>query len=165
MRALLLIFFMCGSFTCSSQKDTVLKKIKDPLTGLITRETLFKQYPEWQEAMNRYEPDSLITESFGKDLNIDIEIFFGTWCSDSRRDVPRFFKILDKTQFVQPEKVKLWAVDRTKKLNNGLTEKRQIEFVATFIIFMDGKEIGRIVEQPETSLEEDILNICTTDIQ
>jgi len=30
---------------------------------------------------------------------IKIECFMGTWCEDSRREVPRFYKILDQIKF------------------------------------------------------------------
>ena len=161
MGKLALLFIITASTICYSQEDTAVKRIQSPPTGLITRDSLFLQFPEWQKNMVSYEPDTMLIDSLGKDHDIDVEIFFGTWCSDSRREVPRFFKILDESGFVQPQRVKLWAVDRSKKLKSGLTDKRNIEFVATFIFFQDDKEIGRIVEQPDMSLEGDILKIIS----
>jgi hypothetical protein len=40
-----------------------------------------------------------------------------------------------------------------------LTQARRIERVPTFIVYGDGREIGRIVETPEGSLEEHLVKI------
>ncbi|MDX2003366.1 MAG: thioredoxin family protein [Chitinophagales bacterium] len=86
-------------------------------------------------------------------------IFMGTWCSDSRREVPRFYKVLDN--LVIPEvQTKLIFVDRSKDDGNGEATKYQIVKVPTFIITNErGKELGRIVESPAQSLEKDICRI------
>jgi hypothetical protein len=161
MKYLILLFVIIGIVSCSSQKEDTSDTIKEPPKGAISREALFTEFPAWADEMERYRPDSLLIDSLRQDYDIDIEIFFGTWCSDSRREVPRFFKILDQSQFVKPDRVKLWAVDKSKKLENNLAEKRDIEYVATFIFLRDGKEIGRIIERPQESLELDILRIIT----
>jgi len=38
-------------------------------------------------------------------------------------------------------------------------EKQKIEKIPTFIFIMNGKEIGRIIESPNESLEKDMLKI------
>jgi hypothetical protein len=38
-------------------------------------------------------------------------------------------------------------------------EELKVERVPTFIFYRDGKEIGRIIENPKTSLIEDFLEI------
>ena len=87
-----------------------------------------------------------------------IKTVLGTWCSDSRKEVPRFIKILDFIGF--PEDKNLFVnVDRDMKGLRNEVENLNIEFVPTFIIFEDGKEIGRIVETPEESLEADLISI------
>ncbi len=82
----------------------------------------------------------------------------GTWCSDSRREVPRFKKILDLLNY-PAEKVKIFAVNRDKKIEKEDISGLRIEFVPTFIFYSDGKETGRIVETPYKSLEADMLKI------
>ena len=89
---------------------------------------------------------------------VDVTIFFGGWCSDSKREVPRFLKLADEAG-IPKERIKLYALDRTKKSNDGLTEKYNIEWVPTFIFLKQGEEIGRITESPRTTLEADVLTI------
>jgi thiol-disulfide isomerase/thioredoxin len=94
----------------------------------------------------------------GVEEGVDVTIFFGAWCSDSRREVPRFLRLADASGLPE-SRIKLYALDRTKKSGDGLTEKFGIERIPTFIFLKDGKEIGRITESPKTTLEADVLTI------
>jgi hypothetical protein len=85
-------------------------------------------------------------------------VFFGAWCSDSERDLPRFLKIADGAG-LPPAKITLYSLDRTKKSPDGLTARYGIEFVPTFIVLKDGVEVGRITESPRVSVEADLLTI------
>ena len=86
-----------------------------------------------------------------------ILVVFGYWCPDSQRNVPRFFTIMWKAQ--NPNiSYELIPVARGK---NKLREKLNIKRIPTFIIYRNGKEIGRIVENPKKTLEEDLAEILT----
>ena len=85
-------------------------------------------------------------------------VFLGTWCSDSQREVPRFLKAADEAG-IPPESIKLYALDRTKKSDDGLTEQYRIERVPTFIFLKNGEEIGRIIEVPQVNVEADMVMI------
>ncbi len=92
-----------------------------------------------------------------------IKIVMGTWCSDSRREVPRFYKLLDELKLVD-EEITLINVDRMKKVPEINMDDLNILLVPTFIIYRGGKEIGRIVETPIETLEKDLLNILSNSI-
>jgi len=85
-------------------------------------------------------------------------VFLGTWCGDSRREVPRFLKIADSAG-IPMDLITLYGLDRSKKSPDGLEEEYRIEFVPTFVALAGGKEIGRIVEKPQVSMEADMLMI------
>ena len=53
----------------------------------------------------------------------------------------------------------LITLDRDKKSGLGLEDGKNIHHVPTIIIYKKGKELGRIIESPIESLEEDIFNI------
>jgi thiol-disulfide isomerase/thioredoxin len=90
--------------------------------------------------------------------SIDVLVIFGTWCSDSHREVPRFLKIADSIGMTS-ERVRLYAVDRSKKDDDGLSARYHIERVPTFIFLKRGEEVGRITESPRTTMEGDMLTI------
>jgi hypothetical protein len=94
----------------------------------------------------------------GLQNDIRYVIVAGTWCGDSKRELPRMFKILDSAG-ISDSKVTLFGVDRSKRSDDGITEQYAIHRVPTFIVLRNGSEIGRIVESPVGTLEEDLLEI------
>lgn len=107
-------------------------------------------YKPGQEAMSALE--ELGTEG------LSIKIVLGTWCPDSRREVPRFMKILDLWQF-PGDMLILIGVDNSKLAPVGGYEQLDIQRVPTFIIYKNNVEAGRIIENPAASLEQDMVNI------
>jgi len=93
-------------------------------------------------------------------LNKRITIVWGSWCSDSKLHVPHFYQVLKEIGFPRSE-VSLIGVDRDKKAESGSVEHLNIEKVPTFIVFDGDMELGRIVEQPTATLEEDLLQLLT----
>jgi thiol-disulfide isomerase/thioredoxin len=93
--------------------------------------------------------------------SVEVLIFIGTWCSDSKREVPRFLKIADRVG-IPAERIKLYGVDRTKRSTDGLPQQYDIQLIPTLIFLREGAEIGRITEAPRTSMEADILSILAT---
>ena len=85
-------------------------------------------------------------------------VFFGSWCGDSKREVPRFMKIADRAG-IPAERLRLEGLDRAKQSPDGLAGGYDIVRVPTFIVLRGGKEVGRIVEHPVGTLEGDLLNI------
>jgi thiol-disulfide isomerase/thioredoxin len=91
---------------------------------------------------------------------VTIKIVMGTWCPDSRREVPRFMRIIDTWQF-PVSNITFIGVDNAKLSPVGEYTGLGIEWVPTFIIFKNNIEKGRIIENPKTSLEQDMVNILT----
>lgn len=53
----------------------------------------------------------------------------------------------------------MWALDRKKHHENNYHEKYNIKRVPTYIFEENGQEIGRIIENPDSTIEADILRI------
>jgi thiol-disulfide isomerase/thioredoxin len=72
--------------------------------------------------------------------------------------VSAFFKILDlaDTPLLQPA---YFGVPEAKDKRAPYTEGKDIVKLPTFIVFVDGREAGRIVETPQRSVEEDLVRI------
>ncbi|QNJ97962.1 thioredoxin family protein [Constantimarinum furrinae] len=141
---------------------------KSPLLlGKINKEGLSENsYADWfQKNYDEYSPDQQIIDALKNELkSYTITAFMGTWCGDSKREIPRFYKILEAADFPL-ERLTLIAVDKErtayKQSPGGEEEGLNIHRVPTFIFFSKGKEINRIIESPVVSLEQDIANILT----
>jgi thiol-disulfide isomerase/thioredoxin len=118
-------------------------------------------YDSWyRKGFEEYVPDEKIMEEL-KNIDISdysITIVMGTWCPDSRREVPRFMKIIDMWGFPQ-ERIKFIGVDINKMAPLVDYPALDIERVPTFIFYINNSEKGRIIEVPLTSLEQDTRNI------
>ncbi len=115
---------------------------------------------------NGYQPDSGAISSLKK-LNlkgISVQIYLGTWCGDSKREVPRFLKLMDQMAFSQKQ-IQMIALGGSDSLYKQSPQHEEagkgIFRVPVFIIYRDGVEINRINEFPVSSLEKDILAILS----
>ncbi|MEA2042095.1 MAG: thioredoxin family protein [Bacteroidota bacterium] len=90
----------------------------------------------------------------------EIKIILGSWCSDSRREVPRFLKIMETVDFPD-NKITIYGVDRKMKSDVKAISTIGFTRVPTFIFYKGKKEVGRIIERPEMTLEEDLLLILS----
>jgi thiol-disulfide isomerase/thioredoxin len=87
-------------------------------------------------------------------------LVMGTWCGDTHREIPRFYRILDEMG-VSDQSITLIAVDRTMQADGLDLEDLEIERIPTFIFYKKGKEVGRIVENARETLEDDMLLILS----
>lgn len=132
-----------------------------PLVGHVTRDEL-ENYDTWKTLRAEdYSPDAAAVQTIAdKWRGIRVLVILGTWCKDSKRDLPRFFKIADLAK-LRLDGVTFVAVDRTKKDAEGLTQTHKVERVPTFVFFRGDTEVGRVIERPTTTLEADIAAILT----
>lgn len=142
---------------------------QDILINVCTREALvtFPQFKEMYEPLySAYLPDSATMIQLKKLVkNERIKVVLGTWCGDSKVYVPNFFKVLDLIQFKE-KNMEIIAVDGHKKAENGVIDGLDIQSVPTFIVYdKKGKELGRIVEHPKTTLEGDLLAILQRNLK
>jgi hypothetical protein len=157
----LLLISLVGLISCSPKLASQKIVINDTemLFGNITKTQLYYDFPEWGEEEQFYQPiQNIIGQINNYKHEVNVIIFLGTWCGDSRNNVPAFFKTVGQNKNIS---YKIWAVDRQKKLENNLPEQYNIERVPTFVFEIDGQEIGRIVENPQNSMEEDVLEILS----
>ena len=131
------------------------------LVGVTTRQAIEEAVPGWPEATAEAD---LFEEDAGALAGVppgaDVTVFLGTWCSDSRREVPRFWRALDQAQRSGrslPFEVEYVAVDREKEEPAERIGPAGVEYVPTFIVRRDGQEVGRIVESSPGGIERDLL--------
>lgn len=122
-------------------------------------------YAQWYNpGYQNYAPNPAIEAQLKQQntASISIKIVFGSWCGDSKRELPRMMKLLDKINF-PAQKISLIGVDNadsTYKQSPGREDRGLNVFrVPTFIVYENGVEINRINESPVESLERDLLKI------
>ena len=132
------------------------------LLGQCRRERLQeKPYDDW--FVKNYDEYKIDSATAGK-LKLSLRgkhfvIFMGTWCGDSRREVPRMYKILDYCG-IKSSQVDLIMLDSRDSLYKQSPDHEERGFnihrVPDLIVFNQKKELGRIVESPVQSLEKDL---------
>ena len=162
-----ILFVLClltTSVTMMAQdvnRRMVDEKTGDPmLIGEVTREGLTDLGDWFSIEYAAYEPQNMVISEI-KAMNADfphVFIVMGTWCGDSREQVPHFYKVMDAVGYPK-DQVFVVGVNREKKADNFCLADFEIQLVPTFIFTRDGEEVGRIVETPSTTLEHDLLNI------
>ncbi len=146
---------------CSIAKQDIQKTNKDLIGEITIRDIESSNHKEWfgnelnSYLLDRETLDKIMNDS-EKLKSISVTIFMGTWCSDSRREVPRFYDIL---RYLNISDFKLIGMDWNKSTPQQFEKGLTIKFVPTFIIYQNGIEINRIVESPVQSLEKDLMSI------
>lgn len=144
--------------SCSVHKQ-VRQNEEIIITGKITRNTLAEKISWFEKNYQTYKPnDSAIHELNKYSKNLKVIVVMGTWCEDSKQNVPAFFKVADKI-FMEENQYEIIGVDRDKKCKKPDITKYKIKNVPTFILYLKGEEIGSIIETPKESIEKDMLRI------
>ena len=169
---ILILVITLFSIIASAQdinKEIVIDDETPFLLGTIDKDGLTSEnYNDWfSKNFEEYELDQATIQAFSSKLKeYRITLFMGTWCGDSKMEVPRFYKILEACNFPEDQ---LTVIALSRKANmykqspNHYEAGLNIHRVPTFIFYKNRKEDNRIVEHPVESLEKDILNIITSD--
>lgn len=161
---LFLIFIAINSALCAQEIDQFIMdtvRNREVLIDFVSREGLqtgeFAEY--YSQEYNNYAVDTEIANQLKDKLEgLEIVLILGSWCYDSKIQVPRFLKLLDAIDFPEDQLVMI-GVDSNKKARFLDIEFYEIERVPTFIFYRNDQSIGRIVENPTKSLEMDMLKI------
>jgi thiol-disulfide isomerase/thioredoxin len=130
------------------------------LNGSVQKAVLMNKnkFPWFNQEYSNYKPNnSILGQLKIYESEMRVLIFAGSWCSDTQRELPRFYKIMEAIG-VKESQMELIMLDQNKKSPYFNVDILAIENVPTFIFFKNGKEIGRIIEKPNLTLEEEILN-------
>ncbi|MDF0717978.1 thioredoxin family protein [Muricauda sp. 334s03] len=168
MKRVSTLFFLLCIFGASAQnfnKEIITENGLQFLVGQINLEGLRSQpYSNWfQNRYENYHPDETMVALFKEKLaDYNIKLFLGTWCGDSKRESPKFIKILETADFPM-EQLEIVALDyrkgHYKTSPTGEEKGLNILKVPTIIFFKDGQEVNRIVESPLETLEDDMAQI------
>lgn len=125
--------------------------------GMISEENLLTGYADFNNNFQEFtlsEEEQRVIADWPKNLTIDV--YFGTWCHDSIREVPKLLKILSGNKDIN---LSLIALDHQKQDPQDLATTNKVKYTPTIIVYRDvdkKQEIGRIIERPKQSLITDI---------
>jgi len=125
------------------------------LVGLVNKQQIFEADARWQPAYERAVLDPESARSLASaPTGARVDVFWGTWCGDSVREVGRLLRYVDAMGAV-PFELRLIAVDRSKSAL-GFSEGMGLRYVPTFVVYREGREVGRIIESPPTEIGHDL---------
>jgi thiol-disulfide isomerase/thioredoxin len=127
------------------------------LEGPVQPGRVTEVYGSWRERLKEID----VKEADAKALTevpegAEVTVYFATWCSDSRREVPRLWRALEAADGDIPFSVDYIGVDRALQAEEVDLKGVDLQFVPTFVVRRDGKEVGRIVESAPDLLERDL---------
>lgn len=156
---------MTSTYAQSAMNTYTADNGQPVIIGKSPRASLLQQpFRVWyQYQYQQYKPDSIILLGLKEQQHqYTMQIFLGTWCGDSRREVPRMLKVLDSCGW-DATRLELIFVDgrpeHYKQSPQHEEAGKNILRVPTFIIRKGEKEVGRIIETPTISLEADLWKI------
>lgn len=154
-RYLICFFTFLSSLTLNAQSDT-----SPIIIGVFSNSVLESEFfSQWKLIHPTSEPNADVMSHLKKLTSADLSfrIYMGTWCEDSQIHVPRFIKIADKLGW----KYSLIGVNREKECPFEKKECKtwDIQFVPTMVVYRGEIEVGRIIESPKKSIEDDLLEI------
>ena len=129
-----------------------------PHSDAITAKRLLSEHDKFAKQYQTFSPTpqdvALMQELAGK----EVLVLLGTWCHDSKREVPRLLKLLDGSG-VKLGSLQLIAVGYDKLDPDGLAKQYDLRYTPTFIVSSNGKELLRMIEKPKHSIAMDLTRL------
>jgi len=139
----------------NNETESVSEYVDKILNGPITKEGLQQiPYKTWFNTNFKtylIDQNSLKSIKKRKLKNLKILAFMGTWCHDSNREIPRLMRVTEELGIAS--QLELYGVDVNKKSLLGKEANYDVRKTPTIIFLLEGKEIGRILEEPDISFE------------
>ena len=159
MKKLLFLFFLCSFSLANGQEN---EDINGNLIGYIGKSDFLKgKHKDWfLKNYEDYHPNQKIVQKIKKNIkNVSVKAFIGSWCHDSKRELPRFYKIMELTAFDFTNNFQMIGITIGNKTPDNLQKGYPVKHTPTFIFYRDGKEVGRFVEHSRKTIEKDLLRI------
>ncbi len=124
--------------------------------GAHAAQELLDYNPEYRRRSDEYRPDAaVLTGLAGRPGRVRVLTFFGSWCPHCKKHVPQLIKVAETLA------AKGWQFDfyglPSPIAGEPEAKKYDINGVPTAIVFVDGKEVGRLPAalwtQPEAGLQ------------
>jgi hypothetical protein len=131
------------------------------LVGQLTRAEIEAAVPGWIDAQieARPDPEQAVAMAAAGSAESRVTVYLGTWCSDSQRELSRFWRAIDDAGGEVAFGLAYVGVNRDKDQPADRLEGLGLEYVPTFVVEIDGAEAGRIVEESPHGIEHDLATL------
>lgn len=153
--SLSLVTIACLVFTLALEFAQASEDEPPVHVGKISAAQLLSDYPAFAEEYNTYEPSPEDLTQIQSLAGKEVVALFGTWCHDSKREVPRLLKLLELSQ-VDLKEFTLYGVSRDKGDPDGYAEMYDLKFTPTIVVMDQAKEVARMIESPKESIAGDL---------
>ena len=167
MKKIIIALIALCTFNTSIQAQDFVREFdekseKPLLRGQITFEDLTDESAYgWMH--DEYETSPRVITKLKKLLpKYRVVIFMGTWCEDTHLLLPQLYQTFKDASF-DFNALEMYGVNREKEGLNSEHKIYNIQRVPTIIIMDRFKEVGRIVESVELSIEQELLDILEAD--
>ncbi len=151
-------FVMEGkNITFTVQKEKATQKVvlvpRAPLLGLRKNADLKSYLPEYVRGAANYTPNAAaIADLRKRSAPANVRVYFGSWCSHCRQHVPLLLKVEDE---VRNPRIQFEYYGLPPSLEDPAAKKVGVHSVPAGIVYVNGKEIGRIDNwnNPEVALD------------
>ncbi len=135
----------CRGTTCGALSNAI---VTTPLHAYIQRNTRFMRIYE------TYRPDLALVEKIHEALpDARVVTVSAYWCGDCIWNVPKMARIA--------EHLPSWEFEIYTQ-EDERAQALDVFAIPTFVVYRDGKEVGRIVENPKSaSLEKDLWELVS----
>jgi thiol-disulfide isomerase/thioredoxin len=123
--------------------QTIELKEKPPLLGSQKAASLKSYDPHYRRASEAYSPANPIVEKLRQQSrDVKVSVFFGTWCGACKQMVPRIIAVADQ---LDGSNISFDFYGLPRGISGDPEAgKLGISSVPTGVVFIDGKEAGRI---------------------
>jgi thiol-disulfide isomerase/thioredoxin len=142
----------------TSEGKAVTLNPNPPLLGLKKNADLKQHNPEYARTAQNYNPNQTSIAALKKEAQpVTVRVFFGSWCPHCRQHVPLLLKVED---LLGPSKIhfEYYGLPHDDFNKDSEARKLKIHGVPTAIVYVNGRETGRLESQdwnaPEVSLSK-----------
>lgn len=126
-----------------------------PLLGLQKAPALKNHSPEYVVGARGYKPNPQVLAALRKSAKpAKVKVFFGSWCPHCKQHLPFLLRVEDELKG-SPIQFEYYGLPQ-RFGNDPEAKKYNVDGVPTGIVFVNGKEVGRITlgdwSSPETRL-------------
>jgi thiol-disulfide isomerase/thioredoxin len=135
----------------NSEGKKVSLSPKPPLLGLKKATDLKTHSPEYAASAKAYTPNAQSVAALKKQAQpVRVLVFFGSWCPHCKEVVPHLLRVEDE---IKGAKIQFDYRGIARDFKDPEVQRLSIKEVPTAIVYVNGREIGRITRNDWTAPE------------